>query len=55
MTVHVFPSGREVADVRLTGGDAARKRADRMERWLIAGLIVTTAAQAALFAWFWLG
>ena len=55
MTIHVFPSGREVADVREIRRDATRARSDRVERWLIAGLIVATAIQAALFAWFWLG
>ncbi|MGV3579323.1 hypothetical protein [Brevundimonas sp.] len=55
MTVHVFPSGRVVPDAGKVGREAARDRATRLEDWLTAGLIVATAVQAGLFAWFWLG
>lgn len=55
MTVHVFPTGRALADGRRTGRGAPRVRADQMELWLIGGLVAVTAAQIALFVWFWLG
>lgn len=55
MTVHVFPTGQPLADVRRVGRGPLRERAARMELWLVAGLIATTVVQAALCVWFWLG
>ncbi|WP_426042050.1 hypothetical protein [Brevundimonas sp. TWP2-3-4b1] len=51
MSVHPFPSA-PVAVPRSEG--APVRRPDRVEVVLVAGLVLTTAAQFALCAWFWL-
>ncbi|WP_428152295.1 hypothetical protein [Brevundimonas sp.] len=51
MSVHPFPAA-SAARSRPKGEPV--RRPDRVEKMLVAGLIVTTAAQFALCAWFWL-
>ncbi|WP_298163423.1 hypothetical protein [Brevundimonas sp.] len=50
MSVHPFP-----APVCRPSAKAARpRRPDRVELILVAGLVLATAAQFGLCAWFWL-
>ncbi len=51
LSIHSFPA----ASVTLSPTkDAPLRRPDRVEVMLVAGLVLATAAQFALCAWFWL-
>ena len=59
MSVHPFPAGRHpcpAASVTLSPPQSGPlQRPDRFEVALAAGLVLATAAQFALCAWYWLG
>ncbi|WP_425989621.1 hypothetical protein [Brevundimonas sp. TWP2-3-2] len=51
MSVHPFPA---VSKALSPSKSAPPRRPDRVELMLVSGVVLATAAQFALCAWFWL-